>query len=152
MTAYPALHTAIDSILDAVDTALKAEIKTNGLLADVAQVGRMSQDMPSPPFPGVWYYAGTCKPLRQNLGAREKWQMPIVLASLTWNDNSATGSEDATRLAAAAKSTIQLTGNLGVACVGAISPDSFEPAGPIDRNNQMFSAMAMIMIEFSTTR
>jgi hypothetical protein len=149
---YPALHTAIDTILDAVDILLKAEIKTDGLLEGVQQCGRMSYEMPSPPFPGIWYYAGTMKPVRTNTGERERWVMPIVLASLTWNDDAQTGSEDATRLAAAARSVLLRTGNLRVGCVSQTVSDRFEPAAPIDRKKEMFSALAMVTVEFSSTR
>lgn len=146
------LPTAIDAILDGIDTLLKAEIKTDGLLEGVKQVGRMSYELPSSPFPGIWYYAGTIKPVAHNTGARVRWLVPVVIASLTWNDNPIKGSEDATRLASAAMTTLIKTGGLGVSGVVMTKPGDFEPAAPIDRKKQMFSALAMVMVEFNTTR
>ncbi len=151
MAEIPVLPTAIDNVLDAVDTLLRAEIKTDGLLEGVRQVGRMSYELPSPPFPGVWYYAGTMKPVSKN-GVRNRWRMPVVLASLTFSDNPQKGSEDATRIAAAAQTTLLKSGNLTCSCVSLTEPESFEPAAPIDRKQQMYSALAMVMVEFTALR
>ncbi len=164
--AITTLYASIEGILEAVETYLIDEMEDGGKLSEIKSYGLMSSDMPTPPYPGLWWSAGTLSAPSILTSVREIWEMPIVIASLTWSDQPDTGSVHntkpaaegrtggilANKLASDARGILLDSCNLGLDYVSGLKSDRFDPAAPVDRKKQTFSALALVNVTFATTR
>lgn len=141
-------YVAIEGILDGIETYLVDEMTTDGRLDGIVAYGRMSIDIPAPPYPGLWWQAESMPAPSVNTSIRELWTMPVILASLTFSDDPEKGSYDATMYASEAMDILVDSHNVGLDYVNNITSARFVPAGLVDKSKTKFTAMAIINVSF----
>jgi hypothetical protein len=141
------LDEAINLILDAVVNKLKEDC----LLSEVNTIVRGDRARPNPKPPSIFVYADVAYPEHPPRTLAESWTLPVLLVSTVKNDKPEEGYQEATTLAAKARSAaLKEDRSLGLRdFVQDVRSFRFEPSSPLMRDGSLFGSAAVIQVVFT---
>lgn len=136
--------------MDGVEAAIEAEREAEeGTLTDIKTLIQGDKSRPTPQPPAVWIRGlmATCDHSQRSYA--EKWQVDILILAIVKNTDPAEGYEQATSLAARARSAILKDRTLGNRkYIQDVRSKGFEMSGPDLRNEALCAATATIQVHF----
>ena len=146
------LNTALKGIVDGIEAAITAEMDQDdegSTLKDVATVIRGDKSRPTPKPPAIWIRPLTATADHAQRSYAEKWQLNVLLLAIIKNTDPEEGYNQATDLAARARSAVLKDRTLGSRkYVQDVRSASFEMSGPDLRNEAITAATATIQVHF----
>ncbi len=148
------LESAIDDIMLAIETTLKAEINVDGgKLSDVKSLFIGDRGSQSPKTPGLWVGQGDARIIPEGEYLKtECWAMEIGVVSVIYNTNQYQGYKDANNLTSRAKRVLLADRTLGFGAgtfFGDIRSLSFRGSNPEFRTGNLFSAVYTCQVYFT---
>ena len=145
------LDEAFDGIMGAIIGKLEAAQTEGGLLAAVETIVRGDRHRTPPDTPAIWVFAETATMRGRPTTIREPWELPIALVAIYKTDDPEQGYDEASRLAAAARSVILADRTLGLReYVQDTRSGRYEPSGPWHREGNLFASVAVVLVTFVT--
>lgn len=140
------LEDAIDDIMLAIETTLKAEINIDGgVLSDVKTLVIGESTSQKPTTPALWINQGLSRLVPDdNYIKTEMWQTEIIVISVIYSSDQYNGYKDANSLAARAKRVLLTDRTLGFGhgtFFSDIRSESFEGSNPQYRRGNIFSSV-----------
>lgn len=141
------LEDAIDDIMLAIETTLKAEINIDGgVLSDVKTLVIGESTSQKPTTPALWINQGLSRLSKtdENYLITEYWNTEIIVISVIYNTDQRQGFKDANSLAARAKRVLLTDRTLGFGhgtFFSDIRSESFEGSNPQYRRGNIFSSV-----------
>lgn len=140
------LEDAIDDIMLAIETTLKAEINIDGgILSDVKTLVIGESTSQKPTTPALWINQGLSRLVPDdNYIKTEMWQTEIIVISVIYSSDQRQGFKDANSLAARAKRVLLTDRTLGFGhgtFFSDIRSESFEGSNPQYKRGNIFSSI-----------
>ena len=150
------LDEAIEEVIDAVVSALKAEITLHEsedeeaaapLLEANLTIVRGDRSRPRPATPAIWVFPEAASIEHNPRTLAETWRLPIALVSIWKDDDPEEGYKMASSLAARARSVVIRDRSLGKrSYVQDTRSGRFEASAPWHSEGSLFAALALIEV------
>jgi hypothetical protein len=143
----PALHEAVEQILDAVCAA----VASDPALSEIEEVIRGERARPMPRLPAIWVVPEPATQDGETFGAQESWTMPITLAAVVGAEDPEQGARDAARLAARARAAVLRSPALELDWITWVRSVRVDLAArSAERNRTVYWADATVEVRFTT--
>lgn len=146
------LNEALKGIVDGIEAAIEAERdqeSETATLKDIKTVIRGDKSRPTPKPPVVWIRPLTATADHSQRSYAEKWQLNVLLLAIVKNTDPEKGFDQATDLAAKARSAVLKDRTLGNRkYVQDVRSATFEMSGPDLRNEAVTAATATVQVHF----
>lgn len=135
---------AFDKILDSITSTLEDTKEEHGTKTII----RGDRSRPYPDTPAIWVFPEPAQ-ARHATGLQEEWEMNVILTSVVKRADPQEGFNEATRLAAQARSTILKDRTLGHrGFVQDTRSVRFVPSQEQNQRKDFFAAAAVIQVRF----